>query len=79
MRLMRTVLAISTNRSAKQFARGHRSGIFTVSIPGAGQHAVERGGEMGGSVADEEPESGGTVAEVHQQLAGLLHGQAPAG
>ena len=79
MRLMRTVLAISTNRSAKQFARGHRSGIFTVSIPGAGQHAVKRGGEMGGSVA---VRNRNLVARSPRSISsprGLLHGQAPAG
>src|ERR687890_455439 len=28
-----SVLAVSTKRSAKQFARGHRGGILTVAIP----------------------------------------------
>jgi hypothetical protein len=30
MRSVSSVLAVSTNRSAKQFARGQRGGIFTV-------------------------------------------------
>jgi hypothetical protein len=30
---MSSVLVVSTKRSAKQFARGHRGGILTVSIP----------------------------------------------
>jgi hypothetical protein len=34
--------------------------------PGAGQDGVERGGELAGAVADEEPEGGGTVVERHQ-------------
>ena len=38
------------------------------------QDGVERGGELAGSVADEEPEGGGAVVEVHQQVAGLLGG-----
>src|SRR5919107_4435906 len=40
----------------------------------AGQDGIEGGGELAGAVADEEPESGGAVGEVHQQVAGLLGG-----
>ena len=39
---------------------------------GAGEDGVERGGELAVSVADQEPELLGAVAEVHQQVAGLL-------
>lgn len=46
MRPARSVLAVSAKRSAKQFACGHPGGIFTVSIPGAGQDGVEGGGEL---------------------------------
>src|SRR6187551_2855971 len=42
--------------------------------PDAGQGGIEGGGELAGSVADEEPEAGGAVVEVHQQVAGLLGG-----
>jgi hypothetical protein len=42
--------------------------------PDAGEDGVERGGELAGSVADEEPEGGDTIVEVHQQVAGLLGG-----
>jgi hypothetical protein len=41
---------------------------------GAGQYRVEGGGELSGSVADEEPEGGNAIVEVHQQVAGLLGG-----
>ena len=41
---------------------------------GAGENGVERGGELAGAVADEEPEDGSAVVEVHQQVAGLLGG-----
>jgi hypothetical protein len=41
---------------------------------GVGQDRVERGGELAGSVADEEPEGCGAAVEVHQQVAGLLGG-----
>jgi hypothetical protein len=34
---------------------------------GPGQDAVEGGGELTGPVADEKPECGGMVVEVHQQ------------
>jgi hypothetical protein len=39
---------------------------------GAGEDCVEGGGELGVPVADQEPELVGAVAEVHQQVAGLL-------
>jgi hypothetical protein len=35
------------------------------------------GGELTGAVADEEPEAVGLVAEVHQEVAGLLGGPRP--
>ena len=39
---------------------------------GAGEDRVEGDGELAVSVADQEPELLGLVAEVHQQVAGLL-------
>jgi hypothetical protein len=39
---------------------------------GAGEDGVEGGCELAVSVADQESEPVGTVAEVHQQVAGLL-------
>jgi hypothetical protein len=39
---------------------------------GAGEDGVERGGELTVPVADQEPELIGAVAEVHEQVAGLL-------
>jgi hypothetical protein len=39
---------------------------------GAGELGVEGGGELGISVADQESGLGGVVAEVHEQVAGLL-------
>jgi hypothetical protein len=39
---------------------------------GADEHGVEGGGELAISVADQEPEPLGAVAEVHEQVAGLL-------
>src|SRR6187551_1143757 len=33
MRSVSSLLTVKTKRSAKQFARGHRGGIFTASIP----------------------------------------------
>jgi hypothetical protein len=38
----------------------------------AGEDRVEPGGELGVTVADEEPEPAGTVADLSQQLPGLL-------
>ena len=39
---------------------------------GAGEHCVEGGGELAVPVTDQEPKLLGAVAEVHQQVAGLL-------
>jgi len=41
---------------------------------GPGQDGIEGGGELAGTVADEEPEGGGAVVGVHEQVAGLLGG-----
>jgi hypothetical protein len=37
-----------------------------------GEHGVEGRGELGIPVVDEELEGGGWIAEIHQQIAGLL-------
>jgi hypothetical protein len=44
-----------------------------------GRHRVERGRELSGAVADEEPELAGVFAEVHHEVAGLLGGPGPVG
>ena len=46
---------------------------------GAGEHRVEGGGELAVAVADQEPEPVGVVAEVHEQVAGLLGDPGPGG
>ena len=46
---------------------------------GAGEDGVERGGELAVPVADQEPEPVGSVAEVHEQVAGLLGDPGPGG
>jgi ABC-type branched-subunit amino acid transport system ATPase component len=44
---------------------------------GAGQARVEGCGELPGPVADQEPEIGGVIAEVHQEIPDLLRGPQP--
>jgi hypothetical protein len=39
---------------------------------GAGEHGVEGRGELGVSITDQEPKLLGSIAEVDQQVAGLL-------
>jgi hypothetical protein len=41
---------------------------------GTGENGVERGGELAGAVADEEPDGGSAVVDVNQQVASLLGG-----
>jgi hypothetical protein len=57
-------------------SRAARRDLHDVD-PRAGQDGVERGGELAGAVADEEPDGGGAVVEVHEQVPGLLGGPGP--
>ena len=43
------------------------------------EHRVERGRELSGPIPDEEPEPSGTLAEVHDEVAGLLGSPRPVG
>lgn len=47
--------------------------------PGAYQHRVKRLGELPGPVPDQEPEPGGALPQVHQQIPCLLHRPRPVG
>ena len=62
---------VPIQRSAMAFARGVGLGADDADV-GVGEHRVEGGGELGIAVADQEPKLGGVVAEVYQQVAGLL-------
>jgi hypothetical protein len=44
---------------------------------GGGEHGVEGGGELGIAVADQEPKPASVVAEVDEQVAGLLGDPGP--
>jgi hypothetical protein len=46
---------------------------------GRGEDGVERGGELAVPIADEQPERLGALAEIHQQVAGLLGDPVPGG
>ena len=74
---MSSVRTVNTRRSAKQFARGHRGGIFTTSMPESASTVSNEARELSGAVADQEPELGGALAEVHDEVAGLLGGPGP--
>jgi hypothetical protein len=56
-------------RSAIAFARGPGPGADDSDVRD-GEHGVERGGELAVAVADQEPESVGSVTEIHEQVAG---------
>ena len=64
-------------RSAIAFARGARTGARMMQNVGAGEDGVEGGGELAVPVADQEPEPVGAIAEIHQQVAGLLGDPGP--
>ena len=65
------------NRSAIAFARGARIGVRMIRMSAPDQHSVERGGELAVPVADQEPEPVGSVAEIHEEVAGLLGDPGP--
>jgi hypothetical protein len=43
-------------------------------MPASASTASERGRELSGPIADQEPEPGDVVAEFHDEVAGLLGG-----
>ena len=74
---MSSVLAVSTKRSAKQFARGHRGGILMVSIPAPARTASNDAVNWPARSRMRKWKLvawSGVVVEVHQQVAGLLGG-----
>ena len=60
------------NRSANRVRPGRSDRGADDPQVGAGEDGVERGGELAVPVADQEPEPIAAIAEVHQQVAGLL-------
>jgi hypothetical protein len=44
---------------------------------GTGQDRFKRPGELPGPVSDQEPEARGSITQIHQQVADLLHGPRP--
>ena len=59
-------------RSAIAFARGARTGVRTMLMSAAAKTASNAGCELAVPVAGQEPEPVGAVAEIHEQVAGLL-------
>jgi hypothetical protein len=52
--------------------RGVRTLHSTIVDPGVGQDRIERGSEVRAAVADHELDPVRLLAEVHEQVAGLL-------
>jgi hypothetical protein len=57
--------------------RGVRTLQSTVRIPGIGEDGVECGGEVRAAVADHELDPVRLLAEVHEEVTGLLGGPFP--
>ena len=64
-------LALESHRSAIAFARRPDRRLDDPHA-GRGEHRVERRGELGVPVPDQELEALGVIVEVHQQVTGLL-------
>jgi hypothetical protein len=69
-----SVREVRANCSAWAFAPGLRGGDLHGLDAGARQDRVERCGELPGPVTNREPETGGAIAKVHQEIADLLRG-----
>jgi hypothetical protein len=79
MRSVSSVRTVNTRRSAKQFGpRAPRWDLDHLDNC-IGQHRVERGRELSGSVPDEELEPRDVFAEVHHEVAGCCVAQDPSG
>jgi hypothetical protein len=66
------------SRHSRRALEIHRSAIDDLD-PGCREHGVERRGELGIPVPDQELEAVRVVFEVHQQVPGLLVTHSPAG
>jgi hypothetical protein len=73
-----SVRTVNTKRSAKQFPRTPRRDLEYFD-PRVSHDRVERSRKLTGPIADEEPEPGGTFAEIHDEVAGLLCRPGPVG
>jgi hypothetical protein len=73
IRWVHSARALRTHLSAKQFARGPRRDFDGLDAL-AGEGRVEGAGEFGVAVPDQEAEGADPVAEIHDQVAGLLGG-----
>ena len=66
-------------RSAIAFARGARTGVRMMRMSAPANTASKVAVNLAVPVADQEPELVGVVAEVHEQVAGLLGDPGPGG
>jgi hypothetical protein len=71
--------SVLTNRSANEFARGAGTGALINRVPFPEKTSSNCHGEFAVSVADQEPKAAHPLAEIHQEVAGLLAVPAPAG
>jgi hypothetical protein len=74
IRSVHSARALRIHLSAKQFARGVRGGIFPVFRPSLAKISSKAPVNFAVAVADQETEGADPVAEVHEQVAGLLGG-----
>jgi hypothetical protein len=69
---------VPIHRSAIAFARCPERGANDADAS-ACEYCIEGGGELAVAVADQELKTFGVVAELHEQVAGLLGGPGPGG
>src|SRR3954471_5486964 len=79
MRSVTSVRTVNTRRSAKQFARGHRGGILTTSMPASAKTASNEAVNCPARSRTRNRNRAPLFVEVHDEVAGLLGGPRPVG
>ena len=74
IRSVTSVRTVNTKRSAKQFARGHRGGILTTSMPASAMTASNEAVNCPARSRTRNRNRGDAIVEVHHEVAGLLGG-----
>ncbi len=69
----------SASGNQRFFARGLRGGILTTSLSASARTALNDVVNCPGPIAAQEPEAGGSVTQVHREVADLLGGPRPSG
>jgi hypothetical protein len=68
---------VPTNRSAKEFARGDRTGVLITRVLFPAKTSSNAAVNLLSPVMDQEPEATRPLAEIHEQVPRLLSSPGP--